>query len=111
MHDTATIEAAKLARRTWLVSLVLYCSAHFLVDLYTTALGILQPVLQKLFKLSFTQAGIIAGVYVLSGSMMQPLYGYLCDRFRSRLFPRWAPRLPRFFFLCSPGAAGFTVCC
>ena len=111
MHDTATIQAAKLARRTWLVPLVLYCSAHFLVDLYTTALGILQPVLQKLFKLSFTQAGIIAGCYVLSGSMMQPLYGYLCDRFRSRLFSALGPAIAAVFFLSLPGAAGFTACC
>jgi FSR family fosmidomycin resistance protein-like MFS transporter len=107
MHDTATIEAAKLARRTWLVPLVLYCSAHFLVDLYTTALGILQPVLQKLFKLSFTQAGILAGVYVLSGSMMQPLYGYLCDRFRSRLFSALGPAIAAVFLSLLVWGGGF----
>jgi MFS transporter, FSR family, fosmidomycin resistance protein len=107
MNDTATVAVAKTVRRTWLVPLVLYCSAHYLVDLYSTALGTLQPVLQDHFKLSFTQAGIIAGILVLSSSMMQPLYGYLSDRFRSRLFSALGPAIAAIFLSVLAWAGGF----
>ena len=108
MSDTATVTAASPeTRSSWLLPLVLYCVGHFLVDLYTTALGTLQPVLQDRYHLSFTQAGVIAGCYVCSGAMMQPLYGYLCDRFPSRLYSALGPAIIAVFLVCMGWAAGF----
>ncbi len=108
MSDTATVTAAPPeSRSSWLLPLVLYCVGHFLVDLYTTSLGTLQPVLQDRYHLSFTQAGIIAGCYVCSGAMMQPLYGYLCDRFPSRLYSALGPAIIAVFLVCMGWAAGF----
>ena len=77
--------------------LVLYCLGHFMVDLYSGALGALQPLLLEQFRFNFTQAGILAGVLVFSASVMQPVYGYLSDRFHSRLFSVLGPAVAGIF--------------
>jgi FSR family fosmidomycin resistance protein-like MFS transporter len=95
---------ARLARAS-LVPLVLFCAAHFFIDLYSASLGVLQPLLLERFGLSFTHAGILGGVLVFSSSVMQPVYGYLSDRFHSRMFTALAPALAA-VFLSSVGWAG-----
>lgn len=95
------------AGRAWLLPLVLYCLGHFLVDCYQTSLGTLQPALQKRLHLSYTQAGIVAGIYICSSAMTQPLYGYLCDRFRSRLFAALGPAIIAGFLTAVGYATGF----
>ncbi|HKX00586.1 MAG TPA: MFS transporter [Bryobacteraceae bacterium] len=87
---------APVARAT-LVSLALFSLGHFFVDLYSGALGALQPLLVDHFRLSFTEAGILAGVLSFSSSVLQPAYGYLSDRFRSRLFTALAPAVAGVF--------------
>src|ERR1044071_10415765 len=86
----ATPESRTLPRAS-LLPLVLFCRGHFLGDLYSGALGALQPLLQSRFGLNFTQAGILGGVLVCSSSVMQPVYGLLSDRWQSRLFTVLAP--------------------
>lgn len=66
--------------RAGLVMLVLLSLGHFFVDLYSGALGALQPLLVERFRLSLTQAGILGGLLVFSSSVIQPAYGYLSDR-------------------------------
>src|SRR5437763_2024550 len=83
--------------RVSVLPLVLFCLGHFLVDLYSGALGALQPLLQSRFGLNFTQAGILGGVMVCSSSVMQPVYGLLSDRWRSRFFTALAPALAGIF--------------
>ena len=73
---TGTILAAEPRKRAistvvWL-PLVLFCLGHFFVDLYSAALGVLQPLLLDQFRLNYTQAGILGGVLVFSSSVMQP---------------------------------------
>ncbi|MCL5745813.1 MAG: MFS transporter, partial [Acidobacteria bacterium] len=80
-----------------LLPLALYCLGHFMVDLYSASLGVLQPLLLDQFKFNFTQAGILAGFLVFSSSVMQPVYGYLSDRFHSRLFSALGPALAAIF--------------
>src|SRR5215467_15795166 len=94
---------ARLARQS-VLPLVLFCVGHFLVDLYSGALGALQPLLQGRFGLNFTQAGILGGVMVCSSSVMQPVYGWLSDRWRSRLFTALAPAVAG-IFISSLGVA------
>lgn len=76
-----------------MLTLVLLSSAHFFIDLYSGALGVLQPLLVEKLHLSLTQAGVLGGVLVFSSSVTQPLYGYLSDRWRSRLFSALSPAL------------------
>ena len=99
---------ASLARQS-VLPLVLFCLGHFLVDLYSGALGALQPLLQSRYGLNFTQAGILGGVMVCSSSVMQPVYGLLSDRWRSRLFTALAPAFAGIFISSlgwAPGYAG-----
>lgn len=96
LEADAQPELAPLARAT-LVSLTLFCIGHFFIDLYSGALGALQPLLVDQFRMSFTQAGILAGVLSFSSSVLQPAYGYLSDRFHSRLFTALAPAVAGLF--------------
>jgi MFS transporter, FSR family, fosmidomycin resistance protein len=105
----APSEAVPSVARQTVLPLVLFCLGHFLVDLYSGALGALQPLLQSRFGLNFTQAGILGGVMVCSASVMQPVYGLLSDRWRSRLFTALAPALAGIFISSlgwAPGYAG-----
>lgn len=71
--------------------LALLSLGHTFIDLYSGALGVLQPFLVAQLGLSLTQVGILGGALILSSSVAQPLYGYLSDRFRSPLFTSLAP--------------------
>ena len=103
----APVEVATDAPRAWLLALVLFCAGHFFVDLYSSALGVLQPLLVDRLRLSFTQAGIIGAVLVSSSSVCQPLYGYLSDRYPSRLFSALSPAVAGLFICALLNAPGF----
>jgi FSR family fosmidomycin resistance protein-like MFS transporter len=81
---------ARMAR-TSLLTLALLSVGHFFIDMYSSALGALQPFLVDKFELSLTKAGILGGLLVFSSSVMQPVYGYLSDRFHTRMFAALAP--------------------
>src|SRR6266545_1732608 len=104
----ASPQTRGLARAS-LLPLVLFCIGHFLVDLYSGALGALQPLLQSRFGLNFTQAGILGGVMVCSSSVMQPVYGLLSDRWHSRLFTVLAPAMAGIFISSLGWAPGYWV--
>lgn len=70
---------------------------HFCVDLYSGALGALQPLLVEKLHTSLTQVGILGGVLVFASSVMQPVYGYLSDRFHTRLFTILSPAVAGVF--------------
>jgi len=80
-----------------LLPLLFFSLGHFCVDLYSSALGVLQPLLLEKFGMNFTQAGLLGGVLVFASSVMQPAYGYLSDRLRSRLFTVLAPAVAGVF--------------
>ncbi|HUJ23942.1 MAG TPA: MFS transporter [Bryobacteraceae bacterium] len=86
-------QAARIAT----LSLTLFCIGHFFIDVYSGALGALQPLLVDRFRMNFTEAGILAGVLSFSSSVLQPAYGYLSDRFHSRLFTALAPAVAGLF--------------
>ena len=88
---------------------LLFCLAHFAVDLYSSALGVLQPLLMGHFGFSFTQAGILGGTLSFSSSVTQPVYGYLADRFHSRHFTVLAPAMAGIFISCLGWAPGYPV--
>lgn len=83
--------AAERAARGGAGVLVLLALGHFFVDLYSGALGALQPALVERLGLSLAQAGILGGVFVVSSSVMQPAYGFLSDRYHTKLFAALAP--------------------
>ena len=76
--------------------------SHFCVDAYGSMPGALIPFLYTAHNLSFTEAGILAGTLILSGALLQPLYGYLSDRWNSRAFTALWPAISG-FFICILG--------
>ena len=93
--------------RPVLPPLILFSCGHFFIDLYSIALGVLQPLLLVQFGLSLTQAGILGGMLVFSSSMLQPVYGYLSDRFHTRLFSVLAPAVAGLFISSLGLASGY----
>ena len=104
--STLAAERVENARPYWL-PLTLFCLGHFFIDLYSSALGTMQPVLLDRFRLSYTQAGILAGVLVFSSSVIQPVYGYLSDRWHSRLFTVLGPAMAGIFIATLGWASGY----
>ena len=90
--------------RAGFVSLTLLSFGHFFIDLYSMALGTLQPLIVSKLQLSLTQAGILGGLLLCSSSVLQPVYGYLSDRFHTRMFTVLAPAVAG-IFMSSIGAA------
>jgi FSR family fosmidomycin resistance protein-like MFS transporter len=89
--------------------LVLLSLGHYFIDLYSSALGALQPLLVARYGLSLFQAGTLGGLLSFSSSVMQPVYGYLSDRVHSRVFTVLAPAIAGIFISglgLSPGYRG-----
>jgi FSR family fosmidomycin resistance protein-like MFS transporter len=93
--------------RPALPPLVLFSSGHFVIDMYSIALGVLQPLLLVRFGLSLTKAGLLGGMLVFSSSVLQPVYGYLSDRFHTRLFSVLAPAMAGLFISSLGLASGY----
>jgi FSR family fosmidomycin resistance protein-like MFS transporter len=106
LESTPPASLAPAARVTFLAFL-LFCFGHFFIDLYSGALGALQPLLVDQYRMSFTEAGILAGVLSFSSSVLQPAYGYLSDRFHSRLFTALAPAVAGIFISSLGWAPGY----
>ena len=104
MWDLAATDRPNPVLRSGLVALTLFSLGHFFVDIYSSALGAFQPVLVDKLGISLTQAGILGGLLAFSASVMQPAYGYLSDRFHTRLFTALAPAVAG-IFIASIGAA------
>jgi FSR family fosmidomycin resistance protein-like MFS transporter len=79
------------------IPLLLLSLGHFFIDLYSGALGALQPLLVARFGMTLTEAGILGGVLVFSSSVMQPVYGFLSDRFHTKLFTALSPAVAGVF--------------
>lgn len=64
--------------------LVLLSLGHLATDLAAGAWPVLLPILQASLHLSYSAAGVIALVFNVSSSVIQPLLGYWSDRVKSR---------------------------
>lgn len=95
------------AARAGFLTLGLFSVGHFFIDLYSSALGVFQPALGDKLGITLTEAGMLGGALVLSSSVMQPAYGYLSDRFHSRLFSVLAPAVAGIFISSLGLAHGF----
>lgn len=64
--------------------LLLVSIAHFTLELSNNYLPVLYPILINTLNLSYTQVGLIALVAALGGTLAQPAFGYLSDRWKPR---------------------------
>ncbi len=60
--------------------------AHFCVDMQTSALAVLIPLLYVTFNLDYASAAFIVTMNSLASSVIQPLFGFLSDRKSLRIF-------------------------
>ena len=67
--------------------------AHFILDAYATGYAPLLAILRDRLDLNLTQVGWCAAVMAFSSSLMQPFYGFLSDRLRSRYVISFAPAI------------------
>jgi FSR family fosmidomycin resistance protein-like MFS transporter len=112
INPSAAIAVEQLPKRSnsraGLKTLLLYSAGHFAVDVYSAALGVFQPLFARELGVNLTQAGLLGGTMVFAGSVMQPAYGYLSDRFHSRLFSVLAPAIAALFISCLGLAPSYT---
>jgi FSR family fosmidomycin resistance protein-like MFS transporter len=66
-------------------SLFFVALGHLSVELCSQFLPVLYPVLIATLSLNYTQVGVIAMVAGIGTSLIQPLFGYLSDRWNPRL--------------------------
>lgn len=66
--------------------IILIVISHILVDTTQSSLSILLPVARETFGLNYTQVGIVAGTLFVTSSVIQPLFGYLADRWQANWF-------------------------
>ena len=101
------VRPVRTAVRDGAVALALFSLGHLLVDIYSGSMGIFQPLLLNRLGITLTQAGLLGGLLAFSSSITQPLYGYLSDRFRSRLFSALAPAVAGVFIAALGASASY----
>jgi MFS transporter, FSR family, fosmidomycin resistance protein len=80
---------------------------HFINDAYSNFLGSLLPLLVHKLNISIAQAGWLVAVLVISSSFTQPMYGYISDRYSTRLFAVFSPLVTAVFMSCLPLAPNY----
>lgn len=66
-------------------ALLTFMLGHFTVDMYGGLLPILYPLMATKFHLTNADVGLVALAYTAASSLCQPAFGYLSDRYDSRL--------------------------
>jgi FSR family fosmidomycin resistance protein-like MFS transporter len=69
----------QISRPIWIVAL-----AHLVLEICNNFLPIVYPIFKNELGLSYTQVGITAMVAGVTGTLTQPLFGYLSDRWHAR---------------------------
>lgn len=57
--------------RPGMLALLLFSIGHFAIDGYSGAIGAFQPLLVEKLGMTLTQAGLLGGIMVFSGSFVQ----------------------------------------
>lgn len=78
-------------------SVLALSAGHFFIDNYSSMWGAFLPFLHRELNLSLVQAGFLGGALIFSSSLMQPLYGYLADRFQHKIFAALGPGIAGVF--------------
>lgn len=79
------------AERKEKIALFSLAAGHFTNDAYSNFLGPLIPLLMVKLHMTMAEAGWLVAILVFSSSLMQPLYGYLSDRYSQRAFVVLSP--------------------
>jgi len=61
---------------------------HFIGDFFQSFIRPLLPVMANKFDLSLAQVGLITGIATFMAFLIQPIFGYLADRYKTRIVLR-----------------------
>src|SRR5262244_4081587 len=79
------------------LTLAALCAAHFVNDSYSSILYPLLPLLEAKLHLTKGQVFWLAPLYAISSSLMQPVYGFVSDRYARRFFAVFGPAITAVF--------------
>lgn len=86
-----------MAIRREKLTLVALCAGHFVNDSYSSIIFPLLPLLKAKLGLSTAQVFWLAPLYAISSSLMQPVYGFISDRYARRFFAVFGPAITGLF--------------
>ena len=79
------------------LTLTALCAGHFVNDSYSSIIYPLLPLIKVKLDLTTTQVFWLAPLYAISSSLMQPVYGYVSDRYARRFFAVFGPTITAVF--------------
>ena len=79
------------------VTLAVLCAGHFVNDSYSSIIYPLLPLIKIKLGLSAAQIFWLAPLYAISSSLMQPVYGFISDRYARRFFAVLGPTITGIF--------------
>ncbi len=103
------IRSGKALQRHEKITITSLSAAHFVNDTYANFLGPLLPLLVTKLNLTIAQAGWLGAILTISSCFMQPVYGYLSDRYLRRSFAVFSPLITTVFMSCIGLAPNFLV--
>ena len=79
------------------LTFVALCAGHFVSDTYSSIIYPLLPLLKDNLRLTTSQVFWLAPLYAISSSLMQPVYGFISDRYARRFFAVFGPAITAIF--------------
>jgi FSR family fosmidomycin resistance protein-like MFS transporter len=79
------------------VTLAAICAGHFVNDSYSSIIYPLLPLIKDSLHLTTAQVFWLAPLYAISSSLMQPVYGFISDRYARRFFAVFGPAITAIF--------------
>ena len=73
------------------LTLTVLCAGHFVNDSYSSVIYPLLPLIKTKLHLTTAEVFWLAPLYAVSSSLMQPVYGFLSDRYARRSFAVLGP--------------------
>ena len=84
-------------RRRDKLTLTVLCAGHFVNDSYSSVIYPLLPLIKIKLGLTAAQVFWLAPIYAISSSLMQPVYGFISDRYFRRFFAVFGPAITGLF--------------
>lgn len=88
---------------------LLFGAGHMVADCYANFLPALIPMFIDKFGFSLAMGGALVSVMVFSGSLLQPLYGYLADRLKRNWFVILGPAIAGIFISAVGLTSGYPI--
>jgi len=79
------------------LTLAALCAGHFVNDSYSSIIYPLLPLIKIKLGLTAAQVFWLAPLYAISSSLMQPVYGFISDRYFRRSFAVFGPAITGVF--------------